>query len=476
MDRPDTRPWRDDKQEPVVHIRLHPKQALVLKSLANEILFGGAAGPGKSFLVRAAAIGYCTAIPGLQVYLFRRTYPELWQTHMEGPGSFRVLLAKAVAAGAVAIVKNEIRFSNGSRISLNHCQYENDKYKFQGAEIHMLAIDELTHFPRSVYTYLRTRCRLGTLKVPDNLRHKFPFILCTTNPGGAYHNWVKDDFVEMCGTDPLQVTQMAEEDGGMRRSFIPAFYSDNPDLLKNDPEYLAKLKGAGDPETVRSLVYGDWDVVSGAMFSSQWRRERNMCASMSIPVGWELWRSADDGYANPACVLWFARDPILERTYVISELYRAGMLPEEMAQAVLERDRTLLLEEADGSRHEHGLTLEGLIDPASFANTGTGAPARADAMNKLGCKWRPAEKYSGSRVHGIQHIHRMLATQADGWPKLVVYESCRTLAKALPTAPRDDKNPEDIDPEFELDHAIDALRYGLQWRSKSGKRLRLSGI
>jgi hypothetical protein len=134
------------KDEPPVHIRLHPKQALVLKSLANEILFGGAAG----VLVRAAAIGYCTAIPGLHAYLFRRTYPELWQTHMEGSGNFRVLLAKAVAAGAAAIVKNETRFFNGSCIWLNHCQYEANKYNFEGAEIHMLAQDEQSQGPNQM--------------------------------------------------------------------------------------------------------------------------------------------------------------------------------------------------------------------------------------------------------------------------------------------------------------------------------------
>ena len=76
------------KDEPLVHIRLHPKQALVLKSLANKILFDGAAGSGKSFLVRAAAIGYCTAIPGLQAYLFRRTYPELCQATWKVQAAF----------------------------------------------------------------------------------------------------------------------------------------------------------------------------------------------------------------------------------------------------------------------------------------------------------------------------------------------------------------------------------------------------
>ena len=395
---------------------------------------------------------------------------------MEGTGSFRALLDKAVSAGACAIVKNEIRFRNGSRISLNHCQYETDRFKFQGAEIHLLEIDELTHFPKSVYTYLRTRCRLGTLEMPEHYRHKFPLIINTSNPGGAYHNWVKEDFVETCGTDPLVVHRMSDEEGGMLRTFIPARYADNPDLLRNNPEYLAKLKGAGDPETVRSLVYGDWDVVSGAMFSASWRRDRNVCASTTIPDGWDVWRSADDGYANPACVLWFARDPILDRTYVIGELYKAGMLPEEMAGLVVERDKTILIEDAYGAVNECGRTLDGLIDPASFANTGTGSPARAEAMNKLGCKWRPAEKYSGSRVHGIQHIHRMLAPQKDGWPKLVIFESCKTLIKALPTAPRDERNPEDVDPEFELDHAIDALRYGLQWKQKSFKKTRWTGM
>jgi hypothetical protein len=70
----------------------------------------------------------------------------------------------------------------------------------------------------------------------------------------------------------------------------------------------------------------------------------------------------------------------------------------------------------------------------------------------------------------------MLAPQKDGWPKLVIFESCRTLVKALPTAPRDENNPEDIDSEFELDHAIDALRYGLQWRQKSFKKTRWTGM
>ena len=466
-----------ESKQLAIRFRLHPKQALVLRSPANEILFGGAAGPGKSYLARAAAILYCAEIPGLQAYLFRRTYPELLQTHMEGPGSFRIMLAEAVNAGQVSIVKNEIRFANGSRISLNHCQYETDVFRFQGAEIQLLEIDELTHFPKKVYTYLRTRCRLGTLSIPDRYIGKFPMCLLTSNPGGPYHTWVKEDFVDLCAEQGATVLhRMSEDDGGMLRSFIPAFFHDNPDLLKNDPKYMSKLRGVGDPETVRALVYGDWDVVSGAMFGSRWRKDRNVVVSFPIPEGWEIWRGADDGYANPACVLWFAKDPIMDRTFVISEIYEAGMLPEDMAQRVKRRDKSIatMATGAIPGINEH--TLAGLIDPSSFADTGTGAPARGNAMNKMGCYWRPAEKYPGSRIHGIQHIHRILSDGKDGKPRLQIFEGCRILIKALPTVPRDPDDPEDTDDEFELSHAIDALRYGLQWRDHSFKKGKITGI
>ena len=37
----------------------------------------------------------------------------------------------------------------------------------QGAEVHVLMIDELTHFTESIYRYFRGRCRLGALQIPE---------------------------------------------------------------------------------------------------------------------------------------------------------------------------------------------------------------------------------------------------------------------------------------------------------------------
>jgi hypothetical protein len=82
-----------------VGIQLHQKQGVALQTPATEVLFGGAAGGGKSFLMRSAAIMWCGMIPGLQVYLFRRRRDDLLKNHIEGPQGLRQLLAPWVSAG-----------------------------------------------------------------------------------------------------------------------------------------------------------------------------------------------------------------------------------------------------------------------------------------------------------------------------------------------------------------------------------------
>ena len=181
-----------------MELKLHPKQAEVLMSSATEILFGGAAGPGKSHLLRVAAIVWCNDIAGLQVYLFRRTYGELWDNHMTGPHSFPSMLAAWVDSGKCKIVDTDIRFAhNGSCIHLRHCQYEKNKFDYHGAEMHVLLVDELTTFPKSIYTYLRGRVRMIGITVPQRWEGRFPRIVAGSNPGNIGHTWVKAAFVRL---------------------------------------------------------------------------------------------------------------------------------------------------------------------------------------------------------------------------------------------------------------------------------------
>src|SRR6202521_3378186 len=75
-----------------INLELHDKQALALETGATEVLFGGAAGGGKSHLMRGASLIWCTAIPGLHVYMSRSIHEDLIKPPIEGPQGLRALL------------------------------------------------------------------------------------------------------------------------------------------------------------------------------------------------------------------------------------------------------------------------------------------------------------------------------------------------------------------------------------------------
>jgi hypothetical protein len=301
---------------------------------------------------------------------------------------------------------------------------------------------------------------------------KFPLTLLTSNPGGPGHSWLKRMFVD--GGEDGRIRRMPDEEGGSLRQYIKGLWSDNPDLTKNDPGYLSRLKALPDPHQRAALLCADWSVAEGSIFASVWNRERHVCRSFAIPSSYELWRGADDGLAAPASILWGAFDKTQGRIYVISELFKAGMLPEEMGKRVLERDRTLLVNEY-GNVRENGTTLSGYIDSSAFDDPGNGSLSRGQIMNKMGCGWKPVPKGPGSRVAGIQSIMRHLGENCpDGGPKLKIFETCKTLCEALPSAPRSERDPEDI-ADFEYDHSVDSCRYLLARRASTFGTARLTG-
>lgn len=466
-------------ERPNIDLRLHQQQGRAFLSKATELLYGGAAGGGKSHLMRTAAISWAMQVPGIQIYFFRRLYPELVATHMEGPTGFPVMLAPVTNSGWCRIIKGQIRFGNGSKIHLKHCQREGDVLSYQGVEIHVLIVDELTHWTASMYAYLRGRLRMTGITLPPHLVGQFPRCLMGTNPGGLGHHWVKQSFVD---AGPYLVRQMAPKEGGMLRQFIPAKLEDNPTLMAQDPTYGDKLEGLGDPLLVRALRMGDWKIVPGAMFGETWRDELHTCAPFALPIGWEIWRGADDGYAAPAAVYWLTRDPDTKTIYAVAELYRAKMLPHEFAERVLEQDRAIEKVNGRGQHVYNREPLMGIMDTGAFADTGQGlvgqkVPSRGAAMNALGCQWRPCEKGPGSRVHRVQNFHALMAPNPldhRGRPGIVFFTCCKTAIETIPTLPRDPDNPEDVDSDAE-DHSFDAVTYGLQ-RHGQGASLQLRGL
>jgi hypothetical protein len=144
--------------------------------------------------------------------------------------------------GFCKIVEDEIRFWNGAKIYLCHCKDEKDIYKYQGAEIHVLLIDELTHWTEAMYRFLRNRVRMVGVTVPKGYEGKFPRILCGANPGNIGHLWVKTTFVT--AGQPMELRLMEPSEGGMLRQYIPARLEDNPSMTEDDPGYERVLRAS----------------------------------------------------------------------------------------------------------------------------------------------------------------------------------------------------------------------------------------
>ncbi|HEX5128237.1 MAG TPA: hypothetical protein VFV90_00755, partial [Usitatibacter sp.] len=311
-----------------LNLEFQPKQWAAFTSQATEELYGGAAFGGKSHLIRLAAINWCTEIGGLNVYIFRRVEDDLIKNHMEGPHGFRELLAPWVDAGLVRITELCIHFLfNGSKIFLCHCKDEKHRFKYHGAEIHVLIIDELTTFTEVIYRYLRFRCRMVGVKKdkdgnylstypkkyragelgPDGKTRNgwdlFPRVLCGSNPGNVGHHWVKREFIEP--VPPMHIWQTPDDAGGLRRQYVPARYADNPIGMREDPDYPKRMRGLHDPALVKAMEDGDWNVIAGGFFP-EFSLARHVVKPFTIPASWKRFRSHDWGSARPFSSGWWA--------------------------------------------------------------------------------------------------------------------------------------------------------------------------
>lgn len=456
-----------------MEINLHKRQLDVLNSTANEILYGGAAGGGKSFLLRALAVALCYDIKGLQVYLFRRTYPDLIANHMNGYMSFPEMLAPFIGTGQASIVDGECRFSNGSKIHLCHAQHEKDVLKYQGAEIHVLLIDELTHFSEYMYRFLRNRVRLGGLPISDRWKHKLPMILCGANPGGVGHAWVKRSFIDMA--EPYAIRTMSEKDGGMMRQYIPARLDDNPTLQKNDPGYLARLSGLGSEHLVRAMRDGDWDIVAGAAFENL-SRDTHMIRSFALPEHWTKFTSLDWGSSKPYAAGWFT---VTGETLVL----RAN---DKWPETVIGKGSIIMYRELygwngrpdEGAREESWQVADKIVEAESetinyrIADSAMWAehdgPSIAERMmqrlREKGATSYAMEKSKKGRSANYQEMRNRLSRSDGEREGFYAMENCHHFWRTVPELQLDDRQPEQGPDTSQEDHSWDSVAYAIASR------------
>lgn len=454
-------------------IKLYPPQKRALMTPATEVLYGGALGGGKSYLARAASIVYSIEIPGLVTYLFRRTFKEVQANHIYTPGGYLEMLKDFMETGDVVWNKSDNAFQwwNGSRIQLAHSQYDNDIFGYQGAQIGFLIVDEATNFSPDMIRFIRTRLRLGSMKVPDRWRGMFPRALYTANPGGVGHNYFKSGWVDF-GSE--KVFRAPEDEGGMLREYVPAKLRDNVIMLREDPEYADRVKGMGSADIVNAMIEGDWTRVGGGMFSDVWDPKHHVIEPFDVPLTWEIHRCYDYGSSNPAACLWFAESDGMEHEgsngeliwypkgeiIEIGELYFADKKHHGMRLAPREQARRMKQREIDEGIA--GRVLPGPADNMIFHKE-PGHASIAEEMAKEHIYFTRGDKSQGSRVSGCSIMRQRLrnsATPAKELPGFRVFSNCANTIRTVPNLDRSDKDQEDVDTDQE-DHIWDVIRYRL---------------
>lgn len=441
---------------PSLELKLHSKQGLALLSKATEIGYGGAAGGGKSHLGRVSAIYFCSHIPQLSVYLFRRQHNELVKNHMEGPTSFPAMLHPWVKAGLVRIVKDEIRFWNGSKIFLCHCQHEKDVFNWLGPEMHYLIIEQAEQFSEFMIRMLRGRNRVPeALPIPPQYKDLFPRTLYTFNPGGIGHAFFKAKFVK--ARPDQMIEHMSDEEGGKRRQFIRARLDDNPSI--NPTEYRKTLRGLP-PRMAKALEEGDFDQVIGAYFPEM-ERLTHLIPRFEIPQHWTKFCAMDwgaCGEGDPFAIGWFAvadgvTGGLPRNTLVCYRSYYGRGLPkvtvEQVAQGILRREGR----EEIAYRVAGGDILE---------KRGTG-PSVMEIFGTYGIHFNRADM---RRVSGWQQCRERLvgSLKEDGTkqPLLVFFDTMEEEFESMANLQHDMHDPNDC--AAGDDHFADMVRYGCMSR------------
>lgn len=443
----------------VIDYRPSYKQYIYHTTDADEVLYGGAAGGGKTKATVMDAFARCMAYPGTLAVIFRRTYSELEDTVIaEAKRSYPPEIAK------YNVARHECMLPNGSKILFRHCASVEDMYNYRGLEVQWLYFDELTSFEETQYDFIRTR-----LRAPKMLGVK-PITRSTSNPGGIGHGWVKTRFVD--AAPYMQKVRKDVYSAALHKTqttitqYIPALATENPHITQ---DYIFELEQK--PEALRNaLLYGHWDAFEGQVFV-EWRNDpshyrdhkwTHVIDPFEIPAHWPRYMSFDYGYSKPFSCGWWALAPD-GVAYRYREWYgwdghaNVGLklAPRQIAEGIIEREE---------EERREGITIMRVADPAIFdASRGESIAQMMEPISSVQTTRGAGvyfEKGDNARLAGLMQMHERLRFDERGRPKMQIFSSCPQFIRTIPNLPYDLKHVEDVDTDSE-DHIFDEAKYFL---------------
>jgi len=396
-----------------------------------DVLYGGAAGGGKSYAMLVDPLRYAHRAAH-RALILRRSMPEL----RELIDKSRELYPQAFPGCKFREVEKLWNFPSGAKVEFGFLERDADVYRYQGQAYSWIGFDEITHLPTEFsWNYLASRLRTTDSEIT-------PYLRCTANPGGVGAHWVKKRYVT-----PMIPNESFEGLDGLTRKFIPARLEDNP-YLSHDGRYEQMLQALPEVQR-RQLLEGNWDITEGAAFT-EFDSNIHVISPFDIPLSWERLKGIDYGYASESACIWGSVDPTDGTLIIYRELYQKNLTGVDLASVITRMEV------------QDPYSVQGVLDTSAWARTGTTGPTVGETLQRAGHKLRRADK---NRIQGKIQIHEYLRVQQSGRPRLQIFNTCPNLIRELQGIPLDKSNPEDVDTHAP-DHAYDALRYLIMSRPR----------
>ena len=422
---------RKEAEDNVIFKPNEGPQTDFLAAPERDVLYGGAAGGGKSYAMLIDPLRFAHRAAH-RALILRRSMPEL----RELIDKSRELYPKAFPGCKYKEVEKLWNFPSGAKVEFGFLERDADVYRYQGQAYSWIGFDEITHLPTEFgWNYLASRLRTTDPEITTYMR-------CTANPGGVGATWVKKRYI-----DPCEPNQSFIGDDNLSRKFIPARLEDNP-FLAEDGRYEEMLK-ALPPTQRKQLLEGNWDVNEGAAFT-EFDIDAHVITPFELPISWERVKGIDYGYASESACVWGAVDPSDGTLIIYRELYQKNLTGQDLGERITQMELS------------DPYSVQGVLDTAAWARTGTTGPTVGETLVRSGHKLRRADK---NRIQGKIQIHEYLKIQQSGRPRLQIFNTCPNLIRELQSIPLDKTNPEDVDTHAP-DHAYDALRYLIMSRPR----------
>lgn len=451
-----------------VVINYHPSkpQRLFHDTEADEIMYGGELGGGKTKALAMDALLTALKHPGATMYVFRATYQQGADTLLEE-------MERSYPKEIAQYNKQEETwyFAGGSKLKMRQCRTLEDAKKNDGKEFNKLYIDEAQHLNFDAFDYLCTRPRA------NKALGVHPQVKFTAMENGKGHSWIKRNFVDPLENNVPKLYLVKDEKTGneteIYRQFIPASLSDNKHV---DDKYVGRLGMRA--ERLRKMARGSrWTNVEGAAFK-EWvdkpldengkptDKWTHVIKAFEIPAHWPIYRGYDYGRAKPYAFGWFTRgdETYNNRLFMICELYGGTEDEEGLDEpASKQADKALVIESPLIDKHGW---IEGVADPSIFAKSAFADESIASTMEEHGIYFRDprhdpevAQNVINNRLQGKAIIHELLIFDAEGHPGFQVFDTCKMFRKHFPELTVDPKNPDDVDSDGTNDHDYDQFRY-----------------